>query len=235
MDGTRRLLDLQALDLTRDRLEVRRRSLEAGEELAAARAEADEAERAVGELRLEAGAMDRDASKLEHEIDSLQQKASAEERRMFDGSVANPKELDAMRHEVENLKRRIGDREEELLALMEARESLEARLREEEGRFELLRAAAEQVAATSEASLVEVTAELADRAAEREAILPDLDAELLEEYEDLRLHKRGVGAATLVDGVCQGCHETLSAVELDRVKRADGIKRCEHCRRILVL
>jgi predicted nucleic acid-binding Zn-ribbon protein len=44
-----------------------------------------------------------------------------------------------------------------------------------------------------------------------------------------------VGAAALVDGVCQGCHETLSAVELDHVRHAQDVPRCEHCRRILVL
>jgi len=37
-----------------------------------------------------------------------------------------------------------------------------------------------------------------------------------------------------VDGVCQACHEQLSAVELDRLKRMDGVKRCEYCRRIVV-
>ena len=61
------------------------------------------------------------------------------------------------------------------------------------------------------------------------------DPELLELYEDLRRQKKGVGVAALVDGVCQGCHEKLSAVELDRLKRTEGIKRCEYCRRILIL
>ena len=56
----------------------------------------------------------------------------------------------------------------------------------------------------------------------------------LELYEDLRRQKKGIGAAALVDGVCQGCHEQLSAVQLDKLKRIDGVRRCEHCRRILV-
>jgi alkylation response protein AidB-like acyl-CoA dehydrogenase len=62
-----------------------------------------------------------------------------------------------------------------------------------------------------------------------------IDPELLELYEDLRPQKKGVAAVALVDGVCQGCHEKLSSVELDRVKRTEGIARCEYCRRILVL
>ncbi|GBC86527.1 hypothetical protein HRbin12_00520 [bacterium HR12] len=38
-----------------------------------------------------------------------------------------------------------------------------------------------------------------------------------------------------MDGVCQACHEKLSALELDRLKHTEGVGRCEHCRRILVL
>ena len=69
----------------------------------------------------------------------------------------------------------------------------------------------------------------------RASLAATIDPELLELYEDLRRQKKGVGAAALVDGVCQGCHEKLSAVELDHVKHAGGVPRCEHCRRILVL
>ncbi|HWC31850.1 MAG TPA: C4-type zinc ribbon domain-containing protein, partial [Actinomycetota bacterium] len=63
----------------------------------------------------------------------------------------------------------------------------------------------------------------------------EFDEELVELYEGLRAQKRGVGAASLEDGVCQGCHQRLSALELDRLKRTEGIRRCEYCRRILVM
>ena len=58
--------------------------------------------------------------------------------------------------------------------------------------------------------------------------------DILELYEDLRKQKKGIGVAALVDGVCQGCHEQLSAMELDQIKRVEGVRRCEYCRRILV-
>jgi predicted nucleic acid-binding Zn-ribbon protein len=234
MDPARPLLDLQAADLAIDRLEARRRALEGGGELAAARAAADAAEGELGELRLQLDALDRDASRLEHEIDTIAQKAAAEERRMYDGTVANAKELDSMRHEVENLRRRATDREDELLALMERREAVEKEAAAAEGRSSELRAAAERIGGETVEELGTVERDLGARRAERDAIAAGIDAELLELYEDLRRQKKGVGAAALVDGVCQGCHEQLSAVELDRLKRTDGVKRCEYCRRILV-
>ena len=62
-----------------------------------------------------------------------------------------------------------------------------------------------------------------------------VDPEYIELYEDLRPQKKGVAAVELVDGVCLGCHEQLSSVYRDRLKRVEGPKRCEHCRRILVI
>ena len=53
------------------------------------------------------------------------------------------------------------------------------------------------------------------------------------QYEDLLRQKKGVGAAALIDGVCQGCHQKLSALELSHLKSQD-VKRCEYCRRILI-
>ena len=47
------------------------------------------------------------------------------------------------------------------------------------------------------------------------------------------LHER-VAAVALEDGVCEGCHQMLSAVYLDRLKRSEDIRRCEYCRRILI-
>ena len=82
--------------------------------------------------------------------------------------------------------------------------------------------------------LEEIEAELSARRAARETLGSELDEELLELYEDLRRQKKGIGAAAIVNGVCQACHEKLSAMELDRLKRADGVKRCEYCRRIVV-
>jgi predicted nucleic acid-binding Zn-ribbon protein len=229
-----KLLALQEIDTAIDRLIARREVLESGGELVAARNEADAAERALGELGLQLDVVGRDGSKLEHEIDSLTQKAAAEDKRLYDGSIVNAKELESIQHEIENLKRRRSDREDEMLGLMEVREELERRAAEAQATSDALR---EQVETVGGAALEELTAseaELEAKLSERQALVPEIEPDILELYEDLRKQKKGMGAVALVDGVCQGCHEQLSAMELDKVKRVEGVRRCEHCRRILV-
>jgi predicted nucleic acid-binding Zn-ribbon protein len=229
-----RLLDLQEVDTAIDRASARRSMLESGGGEAAARAEADLAEAELGELRLKSDEIGRNQQKLEHEIDSLSQKEAAEERRLYDGSIANVKELESIRHEIDNLKRRRNDREDEVLALMEEREAVDVQAADAEKRSTELRTRVDEVAERSGVELDELRSELESRSAQRQSLLPAIDPELLELYEDLRAQKKGVGVAALVDGVCQGCHEKLSAMELDKLKRIDGIRRCEYCRRILI-
>jgi uncharacterized protein len=235
MDPARPLLRIQEHDTAIDRLRTRIAALESGESVAAALVEANEAERAVGELRLRLDALSRDQTRFEHEVDSMSQKAAAEERRMYDGSVANARELDAIRHEVDNLKKRRTDREDELLGLMEVREELEAQERAADERSVALRTRVDEVGGVAADELERLTAELKERSEARAAIAETVDPEFLELYEDLRPQKKGVAAVALVDGVCQGCHEQLSSVYRDRLKRTEGPKRCEHCRRILVI
>ena len=115
-----------------------------------------------------------------------------------------------------------------------ARRSRPARRRPRPSRGSVARSpSGSRVASADELGTVE--AELAAREAERPPLAATIDPDTLELYEELRPQKKGVGAAALVDNVCQGCHEQLSSVELDRARHADGIVRCDHCRRILVL
>ncbi len=235
MDPARPLLDIQEIDTAIDRLLARMRALEAGEDAAAALAEANEAERMMGELRLRLDELSRDQMRFEHEIDSMSQKAAAEERRLYDGSVANARELDSITHEVDNLKKRRSDREDELLALMEVREEFETQERAAAERAATLRARVAEVGSVAADELEKLRTELKERTEGRAALTETVDPEFLELYEDLRPQKKGVAAVALIDGVCQGCHEQLSSVYVDRLKRVEGPKRCEHCRRILVI
>jgi uncharacterized protein len=235
MQGIDHLLELQVIDTAIDRLTARRRVLESETEVAAARTEADAAENVLGELGLKIDALARDQQRIEHEVDSLSQKSAAEDRRLYDGSIVNTKELGSLQREIENLKRRRSDREDELLGIMEERERLEERSALARTESQRQRVLAEEIAASARVELVQIGTELEARAAERASLVSGIDPEAVELYDDLRAQKKGVGAVVLVDGVCQGCHEKLSAMEMDRIKHTEGIRRCEHCRRIVIL
>ena len=71
---------------------------------------------------------------------------------------------------------------------------------------------------------------------DRDGLAPQIPAELSALYEKLRASGRGVGAAALHRGRCQGCQLEINASELKAIREADAdeVLRCEECRRILI-
>jgi predicted nucleic acid-binding Zn-ribbon protein len=235
MKGLDRILHLQELDSSIDRLIARSEELEEGEELRAAALKVQELEDRVGEIRLGLDSQRREQERLETEVASLDAKVGAEERRLYDGSVANPKELASIQAEVSSLRNRKGRIEDEVLEQMERREEMEGRLPPLESELAEARENLANLDSEVAEELGQTKQSLAELRGEREALALEFDEELLELYEDLRAQKRGIGAAALENGVCSGCHQKLSPLELERIKHSEGIRRCEYCRRILVL
>ncbi|MFP5326417.1 MAG: zinc ribbon domain-containing protein, partial [Acidimicrobiia bacterium] len=155
--------------------------------------------------------------------------------RMRSGGVA-PRDLAAMQTEIEHLNARQRDLEDRTLEAMEEREPLDTLLSE----LDAARSALDEKAAQARVALAEtevaLDAEIAEAEAARASAAGGLSADLLTQYERLRERLAGVGAAPLVGGSCGGCHLSLPATELDRIKKlpADAIVHCEQCGRILV-
>jgi uncharacterized protein len=231
------LLQLQAHDSAIDRLDHRRRSLPEDARLA----ELADALAAVDQLTAERdgtlATVQRDQSRLEHEIDMVTGKARTEEARAVSGKVTSPKELTAIQEEVAGLKRRQSTLEDELLELMEQRETLEAELAELATRREGFTAEQAEVTKARDAALVEIDGELDGERAARDAVAPAVGEQLRALYDQVRARQGGIGAAALVGNTCQGCRVSISPVELAAIRKLppEEIKRCENCRRILVV
>jgi hypothetical protein len=116
--------------------------------------------------------------------------------------------------------------------LIAERERIEGELRELEQDADRLRGRIAELTG-------EIDRELGTELEKRSAILPQVPEDVVELYESLRTQKRGIGVGALEGGICTACREALSAVEVDRIRRAarEGERRfrCEHCRRILVV
>src|SRR6266508_1987063 len=99
-------------------------------------------------------------------------------------------------------------------------------------------AAVDQLAAEREGSLATVRREQARFEDEIEMVTRKARSEDARAvYDQLRSRQGGVGVAALLGNTCQGCRVSISPVELAAVRRqpAEQVKRCENCRRILVV
>ncbi|MDQ2838382.1 MAG: C4-type zinc ribbon domain-containing protein [Actinomycetota bacterium] len=230
-----RLLDLQAVDTALAQLAHRRLTLpelatiaDCEQRAAGVRSRLVEAQTSLADLAAE-------QRRLESDVDTVRLRAAKDQQRMTAGGLP-AKELTGLQHEVSSLARRQGVLEDELLELMESRETAEAQVTELNA--ELAGIQAEQVAA--EAARDEVFDELTDaegkRRIEHGELASALPADLIALYDKVRLANGGVGAAMLRHRRCEGCRLELAGSELSTVRAAkpDQVLRCENCRRILV-
>ena len=230
-----KLLALAAEDVALSQLAHRRRTLpenaavEAAEE--AQRASSADVVRAETEVR----DLDREQKRLEADVDTVRQRAARDQQRLDTGSVT-AKEATGLQHELESLARRQGDLEDQVLELMERRETADAAL-----------AAAEQALAAAEAEGQRATqvrndalADIADQTAthqrKREEIAGTVPEPLLALYDRIAKQTGTTGAAHLHARRCEGCRIELYGNELATFRNADPhtVLRCDNCGRILV-
>jgi predicted nucleic acid-binding Zn-ribbon protein len=236
-EDQRALLELQGHDSAIDRLTARRGSLPEDARLA----ELADALAAVDQLTAERdgtmATVQRDQSRLEHEVDTVATKARNEDARAVSGKVTSPKELTAIQEEVAGLKRRQATLEDDLLELMEQRETLEAELTELATRRDAFTADQAEVTKARDAALAEIDRELDGERTARDQVVPEVGEQLRALYDQIRSRQGGIGAAALVGNTCQGCRVSISPVELAAIRKLppEEVKRCENCRRILVV
>jgi uncharacterized protein len=233
----RTLLELQAHDSEIDRLHHRRGSLPELVRLAQLGEALATIEQLSAERQGSLATIQREQSRLEDEIDMIADKARSEEARAASGRVTSPKELTAIQEEVAGLKRRQGALEDELLEKMEQRETLEAELAELAIRHDGFTADQAEVTKARDAALAEIDRELDVELAARDDLAPRINDGLRTLYDQIRTRQGGIGAAALLGTTCQGCRVSISPVELAAIRKqpVDAVKRCENCRRILVV
>ena len=229
------LLELQKIDTTIDHIEARLSHLPEQAALDALEGRLAELDDRIAERKKALDEVSVRQRRLDVEVDSVGQKIAAESNRLYSGLVKNAKELSDISREIEALKRRKTVLEDNDLEVMEERDGIEA---EHQALLSERAALLDEVARTRvlrDTASAGLGMQLASAQAERAAWPPRIEAELLGLYDSIRASKSGVGAAAMVDGVCQGCHLRLPAVEAERVRSATGLIRCDECRRILVV
>jgi hypothetical protein len=230
------LLAVQDLDTEADQLRHRRATLPERTELEAVHGQLRELEAARAEVRLRRDELAREQRRLEDEISRLDEKATEVHTTLYSGSVRNPRELQALQEDFDSLKRRQRQLEDQVLEHMEQAEPVDVELADLDSRQAALDDEGARLTAAIAQAETEIDAELQRVGQQRADAATPLPPDVLREYEALRPRLGGIAVARLVGGNCQGCHLTLSAVEIDRIRHLppDEPAYCDECGRLLV-
>lgn len=146
----------------------------------------------------------------------------------------NARDFGAASREIDNKKRSIHDREQEILKVYEALETGKAKLESHESDVAKLRAHVEGEEAKFADLLKELEAKAVEVVAGREDIASKINADLMKRYNSVIL-RRGNAVVAVKSGVCQGCHMALAPQLAIQVARAESIHSCRQCKRLLFI
>jgi uncharacterized protein len=229
------LLALQDTHSRIRRLEHQRDDLPEQRQLDEASARIGELQRVHDDVRLEleqAGARQR---QLERETEVLVERRDVERSRLYDGSVANERQLRSVEAEIEATQRRITEHEDELLEVLERVEELETREAELETQMAEARQQVDQLTVARDDAAKGILAELAEAAVTRESQAADLPDDLNERFEAASQRAGGVGVGKLEQGTCSACRIELSRADIGELLAGPPLTTCPECRRLLVI
>ena len=192
-----------------------------------------EAKAKVAERRERLKEADHSFKEREADADDQRTKIEPIEATLYKGTVQSPKELQDLQQDLDSLRRRRSDLEDRALEAMEGLEAAQEGLTNAEAELSEV----EQAFGSEQSELVDRKASLEEQIAELEVQraeeIEELDASLLELYNELVPKKQGRAVAKVERGACGGCRISLPTNILQRARSGTSLVRCSNCERIL--
>ncbi|MHA7238542.1 zinc ribbon domain-containing protein [Arthrobacter sp. TMS1-12-1] len=229
-----RLLDLQALDSTLNKLTRQAAAARSNPEIGTVAGRVAEVDAELVRASTELGDLERELTRAEDEVQSVVNRLERDEKRLNSGTGTS-KDLTALQHEVATLTKRRSDLEDVELDVMERVDAARAAEAEVQGRTNGVRAELKALEEARDAELAEIEVQRARVQAERAELAATFDAGLLAIYDRI-LARRGVGAARLFHGKSEGSGMQLSPGDLADIAAAapDDVVLCPDSGCILV-
>lgn len=229
------LLELQATDHRVRKLRHQLEDLAEQQQLEATLARAGELERQHDDLRVELERASSKQRQLEREVEVLTERRDAERARLYDGTVANAREMKAVEAEIETTVRRIDEHEELLLEVLEQVEALETTAATLVADGEKAREEAAALERARDDAAMHLLAELGELEADRDRRAAALPDDLLQRYEAAAERAGGTGVGKLIDNSCTACRLSMSRADIGGLLAGPPLTTCPSCRRLLVV
>lgn len=232
MSTAKELYELQEVDLDIEQknqaLEQVKDQLGKDEELAESHATLEAAKKRLTEL-------EHKQKTGEWEISDLAAKIAEIEKKLYGGSLKNPRELMGFEQDLKLLKAQKGEREDALLAVMMDVEDMQQDVKQKSNQFSVMEQEWKGIQEGLSLEKERLETDLAGLEQRRKLMAGQIDSGTLKLYEEIRRARQGRAVAEVVQGRCQGCRISLSIADQQRARMGNELARCSNCGRILYL
>jgi predicted nucleic acid-binding Zn-ribbon protein len=147
--------------------------------------------------------------------------------------IKTNKEYQALLQEIEGGKKRNGQREEEIIKLLDEIDQLKSNYTDTVEKTQKKRLTIEEETSKIKDKMAKVEQDLLHLHQSKEEILLVLDSELLKRYNTLKAKKNGIAIVLVKNEGCQGCFVNIPPQMYNEVQKNREIILCPNCHRIL--
>ena len=149
-------------------------------------------------------------------------------------AVKTNREYTAMQHEIETAQKELGGAEEKVLERMMEIDQLTADVKQAETARAAQKKAVDADKAVLATELAADEKRLAEKTAERGALVASLEPRLMSLFEQVAKVRKGVALSMATrDGLCSICHVRMRPQVFQQVRQNDAVIQCDSCQRIL--
>lgn len=180
--------------------------------------------------RATVSAADKQRSDLHIDVRTMSQQIEHSREKL--GRSRTERETNAAQRELEELRKLIRDREDEMVRLDESTEAVRNAVKASEEEHKRI---SDELAAKEgdiQANVAKLEADKDHRGGGRDAIVKRLPVPLYRRYEQIR-SKRGTAISQTSDGTCNKCNMSLPPQLYHRLRREPMIEQCQSCNRLI--
>ena len=225
----KQLTELQVIDLEIAKLDA---EITAEKEALAKRQKAfTDHQSTIEELQEKIAAADGQRREIEAELADELSRIKERQSKMM--QVQTNREYQSLLKEIEDGKKNIKEREEEVVRLMESSEASAKIMAEQTSQTEEEEKALADENKKVQKRAAEVEGKKTKIVAKRESKAKDINTAALRKYDLLRTRRNGKAVVGVVNGICQGCFMSIPPQHFNDILKGDRILNCPTCQRIL--
>jgi len=199
----------------------------------------------IEEKRASLNAAEEEFKKEENELKEVQKTIRLKEGTLNDemehlkktqiklNEVKTNKEYSALLKEINSIKEKKDQLEEEIIMLLDRVEVIKGKINKAQKKVDFEKAVWEDIIRTKEMELRNLEEDIKKSRLERKVLIEKIDPKLVQTYQKLSDHKDKMALAEVKEMSCQGCFVTILPQKFNELKSGEDIIFCSNCQRIL--